>query len=168
MLHYTTARKLLIFLDKIKMAKKTLNDLILPENYFAVHAWVKDRLRLLEALEADLLYFLTEEEQDLPFNPSERCRAVLSWFASQNIPHNVYREQVVHKLAEGEEAMRTECHYILADTLMPQKIKQTLLRFLDKTSQNTLAKINPLPQRRELQRSHPYPSKSYLLKEKNL
>lgn len=116
------------------MAKKTLDELTERASNPTIKKMAKQRLRLLEKFEAELVAFLIDCENDLPFNPSERCRAFVFWFASQKVSEGGDVDHIKRKLEMGDGMMRSECIHILADETIPEKLKKLLEEHLRRIS----------------------------------
>lgn len=125
-LNYKTCRKIFIYLNKVKMAKRTLEELFLRTPLTPIEQMTRQRLDLLKRFQLDLISFLADCRDQLPFNPTDRCRATVYWFASQKIMETSDLEALEFKMEIGDSMMRSECIHILADDSIPDQLRQLL------------------------------------------
>ncbi len=123
---YKTCGRTIIYLNEVKLAKTTLSELISRTSSPRVEKMAEQRLQLLKQFEAELLSFLIDRENDLPFNLSERCRAIVFWFASQKVSEGGDIDHIKKKLELGDSIMRSECIHILVEPAIPEILKNLL------------------------------------------
>jgi|GEM_PF-2932876 len=135
---YKTCRRTFIYLNKVKMAKKTLESLFLITPSPLIERMAKQRLDLLGQFQLQLVSYLMDCSHQLPFNPSERCRGVVFWFAAQKITETVDEEVVIYKMEMADNMMRSECLHLLSDNSIPEKLREVLEAHV-----NRIAELKP-------------------------
>ena len=116
---YRTCQRIFLYLDKIRTAKKTLDQLTLRTDSPIIERMAKQRLSILERYEAELTAYMIGQENDLPYVPGSRCRAVVFWFATKRITESADVEDIIHKLHMGDRMMQNECLIFYPGRMFP-------------------------------------------------
>ncbi|MFS4418255.1 hypothetical protein [Maribacter sp. 2307ULW6-5] len=125
-LDYKTCRKIYIYLNKVKVAKQTLEEFVLRTHEAKTLQMAQERLQILNRFQAQMLTFLMDCGDELPYYPSERCKAVVFWFTSQKLLDASQRDAIAQKMQLADAMMRSEAIFILANASLPKHLHQVI------------------------------------------
>ncbi|MEH6679201.1 MAG: hypothetical protein V7724_01580 [Sediminicola sp.] len=123
-----------IFTNKLKVAKATLSKLLIGCDTEMEYHEIANRISRLELLEAQLLTYVMENSNRLPWIPSSRCKAVVHWYPEERVINYGKGDLRLSELIAGDKEVEKDLRSLIEHSETPVRLKQLLLPFQQKTS----------------------------------
>ncbi|WP_276165337.1 hypothetical protein [Zobellia alginiliquefaciens] len=139
-LHYKIYRKVKIYFNKVHGALPHLETLKERPNLSYGTAMVVSRIEEMELMQAQLVSFFLDPSLKLPYMPSSRCLALTNWYANDTLVSCGNLNSFYAELTKEDEKVLREAGYIIADSLLPSKLRTVFEEHRDRLKNLRLTK----------------------------
>jgi hypothetical protein len=121
-------------MNKLKIAKTTLSNLLMSCNTDLEYLEIMKRKEHLGLMEAQVLGYLMENSNRLPWIPSSRCIAVVNWYSEDKLRNSCKRGRCIQELLAGDRELVMDIRRIMDHPDIPKRLLQLLRMFLQPDS----------------------------------
>jgi len=131
-LHYKVYQKVKIYLDKIQCALPNLEWIELRTIYKECEMMVTARVTELRLIQTELLDFFDTFKNSIPYVPSSRCKAIISWYGCSRLQSLRNLSEFQEDLIEADKEITEEAGYIISDDYTPTVLKNLMIKHIDR------------------------------------
>jgi hypothetical protein len=117
-------------MNKLKVAKTTLSNLLMICNTDLEYLEITKRKERLGFMEAQVLGYLMENSNRLPWIPSSRCIAVVNWYPEDRLRNSCKQGRCIQELVVGDRELMRDIRRIMDHPDIPKRLLQLLHMFL--------------------------------------
>ncbi|CAM3574092.1 hypothetical protein [Zobellia roscoffensis] len=122
-LHYKIYRKVKIYFNKVHGALPHLETLKERPNLSFGTDMIVSRIDEMELMQTQLVSFFLDPTLKIPYVPSSRCLALTNWYDNNTLVSCGNFNSFRRELQIEDERVLQESGYIIADSLLPSKLK---------------------------------------------